>query len=361
MKIVTVLGARPQFIKAGTVSRVISSYSDIKEIIIHTGQHYDSNMSEVFFDELKIPKPTYNLGISSINHGAMTGRMLEEIESILIKEKPDYVLVYGDTNSTLAGALAAAKLQIKVAHVEAGLRSYNTKMPEEINRVLTDNISSLLFCPTESAVSNLNNEGIESWGGSPKKFLVGDVMQDGAFFYSQYASKPVDYDISDQYVLCTIHRAENVDFEIKLAEIISALNIISERVQVVLPLHPRTKNKLLELDVDLSNLLIMSPLGYLNMIWLIKNSVCVITDSGGLQKEAFFFEKICLTTREETEWVELVERRVNFLVGTSKKLIIDTFNNVESMNVNFDQSIYGDGLSSHKIIAALLDDYGARL
>lgn len=237
-KILTILGARPQFIKAGSVSREIAKHKEIQEVIVHTGQHYDNNMSDIFFDEMKIPKPDYNLNINGLSHGAMTGLMLERIEEILIEEKPDWVLVYGDTNSTLAGALAASKLHIKIAHIEAGLRSFNMKMPEEINRILTDRVSSILFCPTEAAIENLSNEGYENL--ECKIVKSGDVMQDGALFYKSLSKKP-NIGIFENYILSTIHRAENTDDIVRLSSIIEALNELNRKKQVILPLHPRTK------------------------------------------------------------------------------------------------------------------------
>lgn len=356
MKIVTVLGARPQFIKAGSVSREIRSKIDagaeIKEVIIHTGQHYDSNMSDIFFGEMHIPKPDYFLGIGGKSHGAMTGQMIEAIEDILIKEEPDWVLVYGDTNSTLAGAIAASKLKIKIAHVEAGLRSHNMSMPEEVNRILTDRISTYLFCPTKLSVDNLIQEGIANWTHGPSQVLVGDVMQDGANFYSGLA-RPVENLILNEFVLCTIHRAENTDNISRLSQIIEALNVISEDVQVVLPIHPRTRKILESLDLDLSKITLLEPVGYLNMVWLIKNSECILTDSGGLQKEAYFFKKSCITMRDETEWVELVDNGFNCLVGADTNLIVSKFKSINK-NQKFDIELYGRGNASELIINSLL-------
>lgn len=359
MKIVTILGARPQFIKAGSVSREIlrqqKSGKDIVEIIVHTGQHYDVNMSDIFFNEMKIPKPNYYLGIGGKSHGAMTGQMIEKIEEILIKEQPDYVLVYGDTNSTLAGTIAASKLHIKIAHIEAGLRSYNMNMPEEINRILTDRISSWLFCPTQTAIDNLEKEGITGWQTGAQAILSGDVMQDGALFYKQLAEKPKNLELADNFILCTIHRAENTDVSERLMSIIEALNEIAATKQVVLPLHPRTKKIIMSHHIDISKLTIIDPVGYLNMVWLISNCELVMTDSGGLQKEAFFFSKPCITLRDETEWVELVDNGVNVLVGADKQLILNAYANsssidAESMNLN----LYGNGQASEKIVSELL-------
>ncbi len=354
MKIVTILGARPQFIKAGSVSREIAKHDEIEEVIVHTGQHYDTNMSDIFFEEMKIPKPDYFLGIGGKSHGAMTGQMLEKIEEVLLKEKPDWVMVYGDTNSTLAGALAASKLHIKVAHIEAGLRSFNTKMPEEINRILTDRVSNILFCPTDIAVKNLKKEGFPFPITNNQQLItnIGDVMQDGAIFYANLAKKPI-CDLKDNYILCTIHRAENTDNEKRLKSIFEALEDISKDKQIILPLHPRTKKILKTLDVDISNLTIIEPIGYLEMVWLIDNCDMVITDSGGLQKEAFFFEKPCITLRDETEWVELITIGFNILVGSDKDNIISTYRNGK-FNTNFKINLYGDGKSSKRIIDELI-------
>ena len=357
MKVVTILGARPQFIKAGSVSREISNQvkfgMDISEVIIHTGQHYDVNMSDVFFEEMKIPKPNYFLGIGGKSHGAMTGQMVEKIEDILIIEKPDWVIVYGDTNSTLAGSIAASKLKIKIAHIEAGLRSFNMNMPEEVNRILTDRISSLLFCPTIVAMDNLTNEGVANWKTNAKVILSGDVMQDGVMFYKNLAQKPVNISISNDYVLCTIHRAENTDDVTRLKSILSALNVIAKEKQVVLPLHPRTKSILEKGNYDISELTIIDPVGYLNMVWLIDNCSLVMTDSGGLQKEAFFFAKPCITLRDETEWIELVENGFNAIAGADKNNILNVYGeNIFSMNYSLD--LYGSGLASKTIVEELI-------
>ncbi len=351
MKIVTILGARPQFIKAGTVSREIAKYNEIQEVIVHTGQHFDANMSDIFFDEMKIPKPDYNLDINGLGHGAMTGQMLEKIEEVLLKEKPDWVMVYGDTNSTIAGALAASKLHIKVAHVEAGLRSFNMNMPEEINRILTDRISNILFCPTQSAIDNLENEGYKTLDIEIIK--NGDVMQDGALFYKDLAVKP-EVELVDEYILSTIHRAENTDDPQRLKAIFEALNEIAKEIQIVLPLHPRTKNILKTSNVELStNISIIEPIGYLKMVYLIKNAKMIMTDSGGLQKEAFFFEKPCITLRDETEWVELIENKFNVLGGADKARIIDLYHTYE-FNNDFSIDLYGGGKASEIIVKELL-------
>lgn len=359
MKILTILGARPQFIKAGSVSREIAKFSELNEVIVHTGQHYDTNMSDIFFEEMKIPKPDYYLGIGGKTHGAMTGQMIEKIEEVAMKEKPDWILVYGDTNSTLAGAIVASKLHIKLAHIEAGLRSFNMKMPEEINRILTDRISNILFCPTDTAIQNLKNEGYDKLDNKIVK--SGDVMQDGAIFYKKYAKK-TDYQIKNDFILCTVHRAENTDDEKRLRNIFLALNEISADKQIVLPLHPRTKKIIENLEIETGNLLIIDPVGYLEMIWLIDNCSLVITDSGGLQKEAFFFSKPCLTLRDETEWIELVENGYNVLVGTNKENIVESYTYLVSRNFQIPSkneplkstSLYGKGNASELIVKELL-------
>ncbi len=367
MKILTILGARPQFIKAGSVSREIRRQKAegrrLKEVIVHTGQHYDANMSDVFFEQMHIPKPDYYLGIGGKSHGAMTGQMIEKIEEVCLKEKPDWVMVYGDTNSTLAGAIVASKLHIKLAHVEAGLRSFNMKMPEEINRILTDRVSDVLFCPTATAVENLKNEGyfIEEEGrrkkveGFGKVVNVGDVMQDGAMFYKQFAKQPPTFNFQPStYILCTIHRAENTDDEKRLKDIFAALNEIAKDKQVILPLHPRTKKILDELQIDTSNLTIIEPVGYLEMVWLIDNCALVMTDSGGLQKEAYFFEKPCITLRDETEWVELVKNGFNTLVGADYEKILKAYQTNSEFKAK-GLNLYGGGRASEYIIKEFLE------
>lgn len=350
MKILTILGARPQFIKAGSVSREIANYKEIEEVIVHTGQHYDANMSDVFFQEMQIPKPNYFLGIGGKSHGAMTGQMIEKIEEVCLKEKPDWVMVYGDTNSTLAGAIVASKLHIKLAHIEAGLRSFNMNMPEEVNRILTDRVSNILFCPTDTAIDNLKSEGYEKL--DCKIIKSGDVMQDGAIFYKDLSVKP-SFNIKDSYILSTIHRAENTDDINRLTSIVQALNKINKEKQVVLPIHPRTKNIIKENNINIEFTLI-DPVGYLEMVWLINNSDLIMTDSGGLQKEAFFFEKPCITLRDETEWVELLENNFNVLAGANKTKILDLYRN-HMFNKCFDINLYGGGSASQKIIQEIIN------
>ena len=350
MKIATIIGARPQFIKAASLSRVILKTEHVEEIIVHTGQHFDTNMSSVFFEEMQIPEPKYNLDINSLNHGAMTGRMLEKIEEVLVQEKPDWLLVYGDTNSTLAGALAAKKLHIKVAHVEAGLRSFNMDMPEEVNRILTDRISNVLFCPTTEAINNLNNEGF----GNIDALVVnvGDIMYDSALFYSDLAKNNIKYNTKEKYILATIHRAENTDDEVKLRNIFKAFDKVHNTYEVILPLHPRTKKYLEKYQIETAITLI-EPIGYLEMVNLTKNSIGVITDSGGLQKEAYFFHKRCFTLRDQTEWVELIKAGCNQLINVKNDDIAAIILENLSIIPDFSNQIYGDGKTSEKIIEVL--------
>ena len=354
IKVITIIGARPQFIKSSAMSRAFKqSCESVVEILVHTGQHYDENMSKVFFDELGISKPDYNLGVGGGSHGRNTGRMIEKIEELLLIEKPDWVLVYGDTDSTLAGALAAVKLQIAVAHVEAGLRSFNRGMPEEINRVLTDHIATLLFAPTDSAVSNLLNEGIER----SKIHQVGDVMYDAALAFSEKAEQQSNILealalSSKTYVLATMHRQENTDDKHRLSSIIRGLS--QSPVPVVLPLHPRTEKQLNLFGINIGPpIQVIEPVGYLDMVMLEKNARLIATDSGGVQKEAYFYQVPCVTLREETEWLELVEQGFNKLVGYSSEAI------VESLSAPAVQSweglLYGGGCAAKKIVDVILE------
>lgn len=350
-KIVTIIGARPQFIKAAIVSYAFAEYESIKEVIVHTGQHFDNNMSDVFFSEMGIPKPSYFLDINGVSHGAMTGRMIERIEEVLIIEKPDYVLVYGDTNSTLAGALAAKKLHLNVVHVEAGLRSYNMRMPEEINRILTDRISDILFCPTDLAVQNLKNEGYEHF---PVKIIqCGDVMEDAALHFAALAkdkSSILEHlKISNkQFLLCTIHRAENTDEIERLSGIIHAINELSESYEIIIPLHPRTQKTIKHGNLQIRGTVI-PPVGYLDMLSLLNNCKMVLTDSGGIQKEAYFFDKFCITLRDETEWKELVDHGYNFIVGADSDKIIDHVRKLEHSVFHKHHYFYGNGMASKRI------------
>ncbi|MEE9349461.1 MAG: UDP-N-acetylglucosamine 2-epimerase (non-hydrolyzing) [Flavobacteriaceae bacterium] len=361
-KIVTILGARPQFVKAAVLSRVIASHRKIEEIIIHTGQHYDANMSAVFFEEMEIPKPKYNLAINGLGHGAMTGQMLEKIETVLLDEKPDAVVIYGDTNSTIAGALAAKKLDIKVIHIEAGLRSFNMKMPEEINRILTDRISDLLLCPTDTAIENLNNE---SFDNLPIKIVKsGDIMKDAVDYYGKTSAEKASLYKSlnlqpNEFVLATIHRQENTDNSANLKAIFEGLEEISKTKEVVLPMHPRTK-KILEKHSISPKITIIDPVGYFDMLELLKNCNLVISDSGGLQKEAFFNKKHCIIAREETEWVELVSNGFATIIGSDKGKMINAFNSYQTKIKNnltdFSMNLYGNtiGETIHNEILKLV-------
>ena len=363
MKLLTILGARPQFIKASALSREFGKHPEIKEILVHTGQHFDENMSDIFFREMQIPQPKYNLGVHGLSHGAMTGQMLTEIEKVLLIEKPDFVLVYGDTNSTLAGSLAAQKLNIKVIHVEAGLRSFNMEMPEEVNRILTDRISTLLFCPTPQAVDNLHAEGFKNF--PCKIFLSGDVMQDSAIYFSSIASKQSNL-VKDlqletgKTLLCTIHRQENTDNTANLNQIITALNTLSKDYQVIVPLHPRTR-KILEAGSHQLNFQPIEPLGYLDMVNLIQNSRMVLTDSGGLQKEAYFFKKFCVTMRDQTEWTELVTNGLNILAGADSEKIVEAVHFFSGKEFPAVSGLYGDGRASAEICKAILDTQNLNL
>ena len=354
IKIITVIGARPQIIKAATLSRRINDHysSKVEEVLVHTGQHYDENMSAVFFKGMDVPKPKYNLGLGGLSQSAMTGRMMEGLEEICLKENPDWILVYGDTNSTLAGALVASKLHIKLAHVEAGLRSYNMNMPEEVNRILTDRISNLLFCPTALAVKNLEAEGFNNFPTAKIK-TVGDIMYEGAIHFSKHSKTPSEINNADlnNYVLATIHRAETTDNLENLMSVVEALNTINETTPVIVPIHPRTRSIIKDKNIEVAFQMI-NPVGYLEMLWLIQNCCLVITDSGGLQKEAYFFEKCCLTTRAETEWVELLESGNNILVAYDVNKILSEFNTLKKFKSS--GKLYGDGNTSMLIINALI-------
>lgn len=352
MKILTVVGARPQFIKAGTLSRALSLQEDINEIIVHTGQHYDKNMSEVFFHDMDIPTPNYHIQSGSSSHAKMTGKILIEIESILIKEQPDWVIVYGDTNSTLAGALAASKLNINIAHIEAGLRSNNKHMPEEINRIVTDRLSTLLFCPSKDAVQNLIKEGFDNY---PCKIVyVGDIMKEGIAYYAPKSAFPDSIkNSSEPYHLMTLHRAENTDNPELLKSIIEAIDEIAHSNKIIFPIHPRTEKQLKKFKIKINNIEVIPPVGYLEMIWLIANSSKVITDSGGLQKEAYFLSKPCITLREETEWNELVDNNFNVLVGSDKEKICNRFYNHQFSESFEEVNLYGGLHVSENIINEL--------
>jgi UDP-N-acetylglucosamine 2-epimerase len=374
MKVVTIVGARPQFIKAEAVTRAVQRYNQrcrfnrrLQEILIHTGQHYDYLMDKIFFEELDLPKPNYHLGVGSGSHGRQTGMMLERIEAVLVKEKPEVVVVYGDTNSTLAGALSAAKLNIPVAHVEAGLRSFNRTMPEEINRLLTDHLSTFLFCPTDQAVRNLLREGIKDGKGKIVK-KVGDVMYDSILYYLKLSErkstilKDLGFDTSHEsrvtsYYLATLHRAENTDDPKRLESILKALNEIGRNTPVVLPLHPRTK-KMIEtyhLFSEFKNIKFIEPVSYLNMLKLEKNATAILTDSGGVQKEAYWLKVPCLTLREETEWVETIKSGWNVLVGIGVKRIVKEVSRTEKRRRYLKGNrVFGDGKASQKIVQILI-------
>jgi len=356
IRISTLVGARPQFIKASAISRIIKNEFDsqIKENIIHSGQHYDKNMSDFFFNELDIPSPNHNMNISSSRHGEMTGKMITAFESYLLENKTDYVMVYGDTNSTLAGMLAAIKLGIPVVHIEAGLRSFNLEMPEEMNRLLVDRLSKFLFCPTARAVNNLLNEGITNG-----VYQVGDVMLDAALYYkdkakikskilSNYKLKP------KEFFLATCHRAENTNNDYRLNQIFSAIAELAASNKVILPLHPRTKKYLVKnkmIDI-LKNVIVTDPLPFLDMILLEQSAKAILTDSGGIQKEAFFFGVPCITMRDETEWVETVELGWNKIVGANKEKILNAVNLLNYGKSGFFP--YGDGQASKNILKVLI-------
>ncbi|MBT9136464.1 MAG: UDP-2,3-diacetamido-2,3-dideoxy-D-glucuronate 2-epimerase [Firmicutes bacterium] len=359
MKVVTVVGARPQFVKAAAVSRAIASESSgrLMEVLVHTGQHYDENMSGVFFDELGIPPPSHNLEIAGGSHGSMTGRMLEAVEKVLLAEKPDWLLIYGDTNSTLAGALAAAKLHIPVAHVEAGLRSFNMRMPEEVNRIISDRMSSLLFCPTSAAVFNLAAEGI-----SNNVHNVGDVMYDVALFYRnkarEHSTALSRLGLAPKsFALATCHRAENTDNPKRLRGILLGLAQVAKRMPVVFPLHPRTRKLVADHGLGdlLSRLTIADPIPFLDMVTLEQAASLVLTDSGGVQKEAFFYGVPCITMRDETEWVETVDAGWNCLVGADADRIVQAAEDALTGRVARHVVMpYGDGRAAEKIVAHLL-------
>jgi len=350
MKVLTIVGARPQFIKAFVVSRELTD--EHEEVLVHTGQHYDEELSDVFFEELGIPEPDYNLGIGSDTHGRQTAAMIEAIELVIEDESPDVVLLYGDTNSTLAGAITAAKIDPAVAHVEAGLRSYNRDMPEEINRVVTDHASDLLFAPSKSSVETLQKEGI-----TDGVHLVGDVMYDAILWAREVANKKSDvlnrFDVTDgEYVLATVHRAGNTDDKTKLRAIVDGLAAISK--PVILPAHPRTEDRLQEYrmleDAD-DQLELVEPVGYLDFVRLLDGASRVATDSGGVQKEAFYLDTPCVTMREETEWVETVNSGWNVLVGADRKSITQKLSTVEKPAEK--PSPYGDGSTAEQIVDKL--------
>ena len=357
MKIITIVGARPQFIKAAAVSKEVAKRKKVSEIIIHTGQHHDENMSDIFFRELGIPNPKYNLGVSGGTHGLMTARMLESIEGVLLKEQPDALMVYGDTNSTLAGALAAVKLGIPIAHVEAGLRSFNMTMPEEINRIVTDSVSKMLLCPTENAVNNLFVEGKKTGVHN-----VGDVMFDIAISYKEIAKSQSHIHTTlnvkaRDYVLATCHRAENTNDKVRLYQILKGLADISGQMKVIFPMHPRTRKLVDEYGYQemLQDVIITEPLSYIDIVALEQDARLIVTDSGGMQKEAYYYETPCITTRDETEWTETVEQKANALTGADSDKIIESFEKLISgtWQPNFEAKPYGNGHAAEKIVNIL--------
>lgn len=378
-RIVTIVGARPQIIKSSAISRTIKTnfINELEEIIVHTGQHYDENMSEVFFTEMGIPKPNYNLEVGSGSHGIQTAKMLEGLEAIFLKEKPNAVLVYGDTNSTLAGALAAVKIHIPVVHVEAGLRSFNKAMPEEVNRITCDHVSTLLFTPSITGLENLKNEGFKlhdedkASANHPKTYHCGDVMYDNSLYFSEISDENSTLlnDLSlktDNYILTTIHRDSNTDIAENMEQIFSALLEIekSSGLTIVLPIHPRTKSKMKDqLSNDLYaeiekniNFRIIPPAGFIDIIALEKNARMIITDSGGLQKEAYFFKKPCLILRPQTEWVEIVENGNAILVDSSKKRIMEGFSDLLSKTDFTFPELYGDGKAAEFICEKIIEN-----
>jgi UDP-GlcNAc3NAcA epimerase len=356
MKILTVVGARPQFVKAAVLSRLIKKDPVLEEVLVHTGQHFDSSMSDVFFDQMDITKPHYHLEVNSLSHGAMTGRMLEKIEEVLLIEKPDVVLVYGDTNSTLAGALAAQKLHIPIVHVEAGLRSFNMQMPEESNRIITDRISAILFAPTSTAINNLKKEGFDNFDISVVQ--SGDIMLDAARYYAEESKlkSKFSFELPDSFILCTLHRAENTDDIVRLQSIVNALNDIHKEKEIILPLHPRTK-KMLEKHAITLDVTTIEPVGYFEMIELLKNCSLVMTDSGGLQKEAYFFEKPCITLRDETEWTELIDNGFNMLAGANYDAIVSNYKHMLQKELDFSIELYGKGNTGITILRKLKEVY----
>lgn len=371
IKIVTIIGARPQIIKAAALSRAIKENfsNEINEVIVHTGQHYDENMSQVFFDELGIPTPNYNLGVGSGNHGVQTSKMIEGIEEILLKEKPDYLVVYGDTNSTLAGAIAASKIHIPIVHIEAGLRSYNKAMPEEINRICCDHCSTMLFSPTATGYNNLIKEGFNPENKKPYTidnpgiYHCGDVMYDNSLHFAEMANDK-RLKTKGNYILCTIHRNNNTDEPERLSSIVKALLKLSKEKEIIIPLHPRTKKLL---DVNLSSEIynelinnerihINPPASFLEMIRLEKNADMVITDSGGVQKEAFFFKKPCIIIRSETEWKEIVECGAAIITDANEEKIINAYYHFTGKEKQEYPEYFGDGKAAIFICNELINN-----
>ena len=370
IKIVTIIGARPQIIKAAALSRAIKENfsNEINEVIVHTGQHYDENMSQIFFDELGIPTPNYNLGVGSGSHGAQTSKMIEGIEEILIKEKPDYLVVYGDTNSTLAGAIAASKIHVPIVHIEAGLRSYNKAMPEEINRICCDHCSTMLFSPTATGYNNLIKEGFNPENKKPYTidnpgiYHCGDVMYDNSMYFGQRAMGNEQW--AKGYILCTIHRNNNTDEPERLSAIVRALLRLSKEKEIIIPLHPRTKKLLdVNLNSEIYNQLInneririIPPASFLEMIKLERNADLVITDSGGVQKEAFFFKKPCIIIRSETEWKEIVECGAAVIADANEERIIESYYQFMQKENQEYPEYFGDGKAAIYICNELINN-----
>jgi len=354
MKILNIVGARPQFIKSCMLSKALKLNSKVKEVIVHTGQHYDNNMSNVFFKQLNLPVPDYYLGAGSGPHGEQTAKMLVELENIMVSVNPDIVIVYGDTNSTLAGSLAAAKLHIPIAHVESGLRSFNKKMPEEINRIITDHLSDYLFCPSNAAVKNLKREGIDKG-----VYQTGDIMYDSVLHFKPFAIQQSfilkELSLSEQkYYLATIHRAENTDDPNRLKSILEALQQLE--TEVVLPLHPRTKNKINQFKlmdiISSSSITLIEPLNYFDMLVTASKAKAILTDSGGLQKEAYMLQVPCVTFRDETEWEETVQAGWNHLAGTDSQIILNTVKTIRIPNEH--PPLFGDGRTAERIAEILI-------
>ena len=383
MKIVTIIGARPQIIKAAALSRAIRMHyaGQIQEIIVHTGQHYDENMSQVFFDELQIPRPDYNLHVGSASHGVQTARMTEGIEEILIKESPEFIVLYGDTNSTLAGAVAAAKIHVPIVHIEAGLRSFNKAMPEEINRIVCDHCSTLLFSPTVAGTDNLRKEGFAMDNeppftiDNPKVFHCGDIMYDNSLYFSELAEKKTDIlsrlnlGGGKPFILATIHRDNNTDQPKRLSAIFNAILRLSQECRIVLPLHPRTA-KLLRTNMDSEkqaqvfgtpNITITPPVSFLEMIALERNAQLIMTDSGGVQKESYFFKKPCIILRPETEWVEIVDTGNARLADADENRIMEAWEHFKANPPVCFPEIFGDGHAAEFILEKMLENFSSKV
>ncbi len=355
MKILTVVGARPQFIKAAVVCRALAAHTSIEEKLIHTGQHYDKNMSDLFFSQMQIPQPYVNLQVNQTHPGKMVGKIIEGVEEQILIEKPNALIVYGDTNSTLGAALAAVKQNTPLIHIEAGLRSFNLFMPEELNRIITDRISHLLCCPSQLAMDNLREEGYD--GFTSEYHLSGDVMFDAFLFYKDQAlfeNSSYDELMQNEFALCTIHRAENTDDAIILKDIVSGINSVANEINVICPLHPRTVKRINELGLKI-NFTIIEPVGYFEMIRLLDKCKLVLTDSGGLQKEAYFNKKMCVCLREETEWRELADDGFLIVSGTKPNSIVDNFHNAINANLKFDKAYYGNGKAGEFIVNEIIN------